>query len=283
MDEITQQQIAQACNALLEKNAANYSQEEVCSSQSRGELSTKKEAIALLLNAASEPDITLEDVSDALWILYKRSRSGSQIRQWVTRLLFDLMQRDGILARDVIELATSLYLLSSPGSQEQQAAIQALLALAKRRDIPFGDTVEAAHSLYVQAVYKQGPRGLKERQQASEMLLEQARWPDTTAAQAQEAALALCYASPYRSEERKQAIQALLEVYERPDLSFEDAEVLDYERSGQASSRALQQQQLEGKKRMWERVAQRPDLTSEQRAEVVRAIEDYRNFLQRTN
>jgi hypothetical protein len=30
---------------------------------------------------------------------------------------------------------------------------------------------------------------------------------------------------------------------------------------------------------MWETIAQRTDLTSEQRAEVVQALEDYRSFL----
>lgn len=277
MDETTQQQIALACVALLEKDAANYSQERECNS--RGEPSTKKEAIEWLVNAAGEPDITLENVTDALWIIYKRSRSGSQTRQWVTRLLFDLLQREGNTARDAIELAATLYNLSPRDSQEQQAAVQALLDLAKRRDIPFGDAVEAAHSLYVQAVYAQGPRGSKERQLASEVLLAQARWPETTAAQAQEAALALCYAAPYRSQERNQSILALIEVTKRPDLSFEDAVVLDYERATQGGTRALHRQQLAAKKQMWETVAQRPDLTTEQRAEVVRAIEDYSEFL----
>jgi len=211
--------------------------------------------------------------------LYKRSRPESQTRQWVTQLLFGLLQRAGITAPDATELASTLYNLSPRDSHERQAAVQALLALARRRDIPFGDAVEAAHSLYVQAVYAQGPRGARERQQASEMLLEQARWPGITAAQAQEAALALCYAAPYRSKERNESILALIEVMRRPDLSFEEAKVLDYQRATQGGNRALVQQQLAAKKRMWETVAQRPDLTSEQRAEVARALEDYSGFL----
>lgn len=277
MGENVQQNIEQACIALLQKNAANYGQER--ERTSRREPTTKKEAIELLLNSANEPDITFENVTDALWIIYKRSRPGSQTRQWVTRLLFDLMRREGIIARDAIDLAATLYNLSPRDSEEQQAAIQTLLALAKRRDIAFGDSVEAAHSLYVQALYVQGPRGSKERQQASEMLLAQARWPDTTAAQAQEAALALCYAAPYRSTERNQSIMALIEVTRRPDLSFEDAVVLDYERATQGGTRALVQQQLAAKKLMWETIALRTDLTSEQRAEVVKALEDYSWFL----
>ncbi len=108
------------------------------------------------------------------------------------------------------------------------------------------------------------------------MLLAQAHWPDTTVAQAQEAALALSHASAYRSKERKQAIQALIELTGRPDLSFEDAVVLDYESAIQGSTRALEQQQRAAKKQMWETVAQRPDLTAEQRAQVVKAFEDYR-------
>lgn len=172
-----------------------------------------------------------------------------------------------------------LYLLSPCDSQEQQAAVQTLLALARRRDISFGDAVEAAHSLYVRAVYVQGTRGSKERQRASEMLLEQARWSGTTPAQAQEAELALCHAAPYRSEERNRAIQVLIEVMARPNLTFEDAEILDFVRSLHGGNRALQRRQLLAKKRMWETVAQRPDLTTGQSAEVVRALEDYSRFL----
>jgi hypothetical protein len=55
----------------------------------------------------------------------------------------------------------------------------------------------------------------------------------------------------------------------------EDAEVLDFLRGTQGGTRALVQQQLAAKKRMWETVARRPDLTSEQRAEVVKALADY--------
>lgn len=277
MDETTQQKIAVACIALLERDAANDNQERKCNSW--GEPSTKKQAIEWLLNAASEPDMTLENVSDALWVVYKRSRPGSQTRQWVTQLLFDLLQRESITPRDAIELASTLYNVSPQGSHEQQAAVEALLALARRRDIPFGDAVEAAHSLYVQAVYAQGSRGSKERQLASEMLLEQARWPDTTAAQAQEAALALCYAAPYRSQERNQSILALIEATRRLDLTFEDVIELDYQRSTQGGTRALHQQQLIAKKQMWETFAQRPDLTAEQHAEVVKALEDYSKYL----
>lgn len=273
MDENIQQKITLACASLLQKSAADYGQ--VRERAGLREPPTKREAVELLLKAASEPDTTLVNVTDALWIVYKRSRPASQTRQWVTQLLFDLMKREGIIARDAIELATSLYLLSSRDSQEQQTAIQALLALAKRRDIPFGDSVEAAHSLYVQARYAYGSRASKERQLASEMLLTQARWPGTTTAQAQEAALALCYASPYRSKERNQSIQALIEIMGRSDLTFEDAEVLDYQRDSQGGAKALVQQQLAAKKRMWETVAQRPDLTSAQRAEVIKALEDY--------
>ncbi len=49
--------------------------------------------------------------------------------------------------------------------------------------------------------------------------------------------------------------------------------VLDYV---VASTNALVKQQLEAQKQMWETVAQRPDLTAEQRAQVVKAFEDYR-------
>ena len=268
MDENVQQKITLACMALLQKNAAGSQQARQCTG--RRSPTTKKEAIALLLKAASEPDITLENVTDALWILFKRSKPASQTRQWVTQLLLDLGQQEDITASDAVEVATALYLLSPQGSPEQQEGVQRLLALAKRRDIPFGDTVEAAHSLYVQS-----PHGSQERQQAIEMLLAQAHWPDTTVAQAQEAALALCHASAYRPKERNQAIQALIELTRRPVLSFEDAVVLD-NNAMIASTSSLVKQQLAAKKQMWETVAQRSDLTSEQHAQLAEALEYYR-------
>jgi hypothetical protein len=60
---------------------------------------------------------------------------------------------------------------------------------------------------------------------------------------------------------------------------LEDAETLDFMRSLHGGNRALQRQQLVAKKRMWERVAQRPELTPAQRAQASRAIEDYSEFL----
>ena len=192
----------------------------------------------------------------------------------MTQLLFDLVRQEDITASDAVEVATAFYLLSPQGSREQQKAVQQLLALAKRRDIPFGEAVEAAHNLYVQS-----PQKSQERQQAIEMLLAQAQWPDTTVAQAQEAVLALCYASAYRSKERKQAIQALIEVIRGPGLSFEDVVVLDYEGSIIDSTRVLKQQQWAAKKQMWETIGQRADLTSEQRALVAKALEDYGRLL----
>ena len=290
MDENVQKKITLACIALLQKNAADSQQAR--KHTDRRSPTTKKEAIELLLLAASEPGITLENVIDTLWIIFKRSKPASQTRQWVTQLLFDLVRQEDITASDAVEVATAFYLLSPQGSREQQEAFQQLLALAKRRDIPFGETVEAAHSLYVQS-----PHGSQERQQAIEIDLldpvmqvfdrqldirvanqdatteglEQPHHP----AQAREAVLALSYASAYWSKERKQAIQALIEVIRRPGLSFEDAVVLDYERAIIGSTRALHQQQWAAKKQMWETIAQRTDLTSEQRAHVLTALEDY--------
>jgi len=288
MDEDIQREITRVCIALLQKSAAgDHSASQYCAVCSPGNEAmgqcnapqtpkTKKDALAFLLKAASEPDITFGDVMDALEVIYYKSKPASQTRQWVIQLLCELMAREDIIASDAISAATELYVVSPRDSQERQEAIEYLLALAKRRDIPFNDIVEAAHSLYLQS-----PRGSKEEQQAVEMLLEQARWPDTTAAQAQEAALALCFATPlYRSKVRSQSIQALIEVYQRPNPSFEDAVVLDYFGIGDplvdlnsfgsivAGTKTLEKRQRTVKKQMWAAVAQRPDLTAEQRTQV---------------
>jgi hypothetical protein len=289
MDENVQHEITLACIALLHKNAVAYQQANASSSTGgyccpvpsrKGsvlpEPKTKKEAIAWLLKVASEPDTTFDQVIDALWIVYKRSRPSSQTRQWVVHLLLDLARREESAANDAIRAAGPLCTFDLQGSQEQQEAVRILLALAKRRDIFFGDTVEAAHTLYIQS-----PKGSQARELGVEMLLAQAHWPDTTVAQAQEAAQALAFARGpgMLSKDWNRAIQALIELAQRPDLSFEDAVVLDDQRSSVDSTKALVKQQLAAKKQMWEAVAQRPDLTLAQRPEVAQAIKDYTEAL----
>src|SRR5207244_4515980 len=93
MDENVQHKIALACIAFLQKNAADS--QRARRRNGLGEPTTKREAIELLLKAGSEPEITLENVRDALWIIYKRSRPASQTRQWVMQLLRDLGQQEG--------------------------------------------------------------------------------------------------------------------------------------------------------------------------------------------
>lgn len=291
MDENVQQEITLACIALLHKNAVAYQQVNhdsvtggsCCPFPSRkgsglSEPQTKKEAIAWLLKVASEPNITFDQVIDALWIVYKRSRPSSQTRQWVVQLLRDLARREDIAATDAINAAGTLCALDLPGSPEQQEAVRILLALAKRRDIFFGDTVEAALTLCIQS-----PKGSQARERGVEMLLAQARWPDITVAQAQEAAQALAFARGrgMLSKDWNRAIQTLIELAQRPDLSFEDAMVLDDQRISVYSNKALVKQQLAAKKQMWEAVAQRPDLTLAQHSEVAQAIKDYTEILER--
>src|ERR1700676_624032 len=92
MDENVQHQITLACIALLQKNAVES--HGARKRTGRRSPTTKKESIEVLLKAASEPDIAFEDVTDALWIIFKRSRPASQSREWVTQLLLDLGQQE---------------------------------------------------------------------------------------------------------------------------------------------------------------------------------------------
>ncbi|MBV9617361.1 MAG: hypothetical protein JO011_22690 [Ktedonobacteraceae bacterium] len=70
MESNVQQEIALACNALLAKNASDPHKAGNCSNLS--EPKTKREAIALLVKAGSDPDITFGNVTDALWTVYMR-------------------------------------------------------------------------------------------------------------------------------------------------------------------------------------------------------------------
>jgi hypothetical protein len=226
-----------------------------------------------LLKAGSDPEITFLNVTDALWIVYQRSKIVSQTRQWLTQLTYTLMQREDIAICDVIQLARTFYVLSLPGSQEQKEAIKRLMELAKRRDIAWIDTVEAAFALCVET-----PLESEERQWGLEMLLTQARWSDITIAQAHETAMARCYASRLRSNELKPGIHMLVELMQRPDLTFEDALILDDNRTSYGNIKALVKQQLTAKRRMWQTIAQRSDLTAEQHILVDQALKDYYHF-----
>lgn len=285
MDETIQHKISQACIAVLRKNATAYqltsntenTQDSSCPLPSNKnnkvtEPKTKKEAITWLLNLTSEPDTTFDQITDALWIIYLRSRSASQTRQWIVHLLLDLAKQEDVAPDDATTAARTICALDLPDAEEQQEAIRILLTLANRRDILFGDTVEAAHALYVN-----NPRGSRARELGAEMLLTQARWPDITAAQAQEAALALAYARGYGTlaKDWNRAIQVLIELAQRPDPSFEDAVILNNQEASVSSNKKLLKQQLEAKKQMWEAVGQRPDLTPEQQAEAEQQVKNY--------
>jgi hypothetical protein len=289
MDEIVQHKIALACIALLRKNAIAYKQASdddsikgsSCSLPSSKnndvtEPKTKKEAITWLLNVANEPDITFDQVTDALWIVYQRSRPASQTRQWVVHLLLDLAKQEDVAPDDATTAVRTVCALDLQDSEEQQEAVRILLALANRRDILFRDTVEAAHALYID-----NPKGSQARELGAEMLLTQARWSDVTAAQALEAALALAYVRGHGTlaKDWNRAIQVLIELAQQPDLSFEDAIVLDNQGTSVHSNKKLLKQQLEAKKQMWETVGKRSDLTPEQQAEVEQQVKNYISHL----
>jgi hypothetical protein len=289
MDEIVQREIALACIALLRKNAIAYklidntvnTRSYSCPLPSSNndeatEPKTKKEAITWLLNIANAPDIAFNQITDALWIVYQRSRPASQTRQWVVRLLLDLAKGEEVAPDDAITAAGTVCALDLRDSEEQQEAVKILQALANRRDILFRDTVEAAHALYVYS-----PKGSRARELGAEMLLIQARWPDITSAQALEAALALAYVRGRGTlaKDWNRAIQVLIELAQQPGLSFEDAAILNNDGTSIYSNKKLIKQQLEAKKQMWETVSQRLDLTAEQRAETEQQVENYISHL----
>lgn len=289
MDEDIHQEITQVCIALLHKNAATRQQTPTpltsgssCAWPSHQdgtstEPKTKKEAIAWLLKGANEPGIPFNQVIDALEIIANKSRPSSQTHRWAVQLLLDLARREEIAPGDALNAAATVCALEPQNSQEQQEAVQILLALARRRDISFSDAVEAAYQLYIQS-----PKGSQARELGAQMLLTQARWPDVTIAQAQEAALALAQARGrgMLSKDWNQAIQVLIELAHHPDLSFEDAMILDDQRISIDSNKALVKQQLTAKMHMWEAVAQRSDLTSAQRLEVAQTLQEYTHHLQ---
>lgn len=284
MDENVQQKITQTCIALLHKNVvkhqqtiANGSVGSACcalpldASCAPKKPQTQKEAIAWLLNVANASDATFNEVTNALWTVYQRSRSP-QTRQWITQLWLDLARREDITASDAINAAGNLCGSEFHDTQEQQEAIQILLAFANRRDIPFNDTVEAAHTLYTQS-----PKGSQGREFGAEMLLTQAHWTDITIAQAQEAALALASirGKGILAKDWNRAIQVLVEQTQRPDLSFKDAVTLDDRGILVASNKRIIKQQLKGRLQMWKTVSQRSGLTIEEQATVAENIGHY--------
>ncbi len=174
------------------------------------------------------------------------------------------------------DLLWRLYRSSSARDKARHLVAQQLLEWAGRRDIAFSAAVGAAYTLY-----RMSTRGSEEHQQAIQMLLGQTCWPGVSMAQAVEATMVLCMVSPLRSEERKLAIQNLSELAQRPGLTVEDILVfvtLDSELVMMtiASTRALEEEQLALRKQLLLALAQRPDLTPKQSAQIAEALATFK-------
>jgi hypothetical protein len=200
-----------------------------------------------------------------------RSKAGAALQY-----LLDLPQAPEASFEQATDALWTLYESHPPGAPLRHQVATLLFELAQRRDVPFSDAVEAAHTLYHLARRKRTPQ---EKDRAIRLLLEQARWPGISMEQSIEAALALGYASPFHSQERNQAANALIELAQRPHLSAEDAlAVID--NCTLASTAALVRQQEESKHRLLLQLVERDDLTAEQVAKVQDALRSYKQSCQ---
>lgn len=183
-------------------------------------------------------------------------------------------QQQFFSSEEISDAFWTLYADSPPQSKTRQHIASVMLAWAQRRDLPFGDAVEAAHSLYRMGKHHKGP---VEKQQAAEVFLIQAQWPDLTMKQIVETICALCYASPGHLPEKKRAVDLFFALARRPNLSVEDTlafitldsdiiMLIGSTRAQQAQERALKQQMLK-------ELAERSDLMEEQRVLITKLSE----------
>ncbi len=97
-----------------------------------------------------------------------------------------------------------------------------------------------------------------------QLLLDLLRREDTIPADTIHIANALYRLTLAGSQERQEAIEMLIELTRWPDLTFEDALVVDDRGVSLDANKASVTQQLAAKEQMWKTIAQRPDLTPEQ-------------------
>src|SRR6266487_743435 len=174
------------------------------------------QAAQRLLDAASQPGISVEEIIETGEALSWNDHDEADERQRVITLLSNTLQRPDLNFEQIVWLTETLYGSSPDGSREQLQATQKFLQLAQQANLTFEEKIQAA-----EALYRCSPLNSKENQQAVNILLSMAKEPFLKVTDAIQVFQILYDYDLTASKEGQQALQALARLAQHPDLSAE--------------------------------------------------------------
>ena len=174
------------------------------------------QAAQRLLDAASQPGISVEEIIETGEALSWNDHDEANERQRVITLLSNTLQRPDLNFEQIVWLTETLYGSSPDGSREQLQATQKFLQLAQQTDLTFEEKIQAA-----EALYRCSPLNSKENQLAVNILLAMAKEPALKVTDAIQVFQILYDYDLTASKEGQQALQALARLAQHPDLSAE--------------------------------------------------------------
>ncbi len=174
------------------------------------------QAAQRLLDAASQPGISVEEIIETGEALSWNDHDEADERQRVITLLSNTLQRPDLNFEQIVWLTETLYGSSPDGSREQLQATQKFLQLAQQANLTFEEKIQAA-----EALYRCSPLNSKENQQAVNILLTMAKEPALKVTDAIQIFQILYDYDLTASKEGQQALQALARLAQHPDLSAE--------------------------------------------------------------
>lgn len=174
------------------------------------------QAAQRLLDAASQPGISVEEIIETGEALSWNDHDEADERQHVITLLSNTLQRPDLNFEQIVWLTETLYGSSPDASREQLQATQKFLQLAQQADLTFEEKIQAA-----EALYRCSPLNSKENLLAVNILLAMAKEPTLKVTAAIQVFQILYDYDLTASKEGQQALQALARLAQHPDLSAE--------------------------------------------------------------
>ncbi len=173
------------------------------------------QAAQLLLDAASQPGASIEEITEAGEALSWNDHDESDERQRVIALLTNTLQRSDLDFEQIVGLTETLYGSGPDGSSEQQQATQKFLQLVQQADLAFEERIQVA-----EALYRCSPLNSHENQRAIDTLLTLAKEPDLNIENAIQIFQILYDYDLTASNEGQQALSTLIRLAQRSDISI---------------------------------------------------------------
>lgn len=176
--------------------------------------SRRLQAAQLLLDAASLPGASIEEITEAGEALSWNDHDEADERQRVIALLTDTLQRPDLDFEQIVGLTETLYGSGPDGSNEQQQATQKFLQLVQQTNLAFEERIQVA-----EALYRCSPLNSQENQRAIDTLLALAKEPVLNVENAIQIFQILYDYDLTTSNEGQQALSTLIRLAQRSDIS----------------------------------------------------------------